>query len=135
MIVVDSNIVFSSLLTADSTFLSILLDDKNKFISPYFLFVELFKHKEKIIKHSKLSQDSILEILDSLLSNIQFIPVNSISLFSRERAYRLCKDIDMKDAVFVALTIEYEGLLWTGDKVLSNGLIKKGFDRFYHPQL
>lgn len=134
MVIVDSNIVFSSLLSADSHFLSLLLDDKNKFISPYFLFVEIFKHKEKIIKHTKISQDSLFEILDSVLSNIQFIPLNNLSLLSRTFAYNLCKDIDRKDAVFVALTIEYDGLLWTGDRKLIEALKRKGFDKFYQPE-
>jgi len=133
MIIVDSNIIFSSLLAANSKFLTVLSDDGNKFISPYFLFIELFKHKEKILKNTKLTHDTLFEILDSMLSNIQFIPLNNLSLFSREYAYNLCRDIDVNDAVFVALTIEYDGLLWPGDKKLTEGLKKKGFNKFYHP--
>ena len=116
MVIVDSNIVFSALLSPDSKFSSILLDEKNEFICPYFLFIELFKYKEKILKYSKTDEETLLQILDSMLSNIQFIPINNLSLFSREYAYNLCVDIDVKDAVFVALAIEYDGLLWTGDK-------------------
>jgi predicted nucleic acid-binding protein len=40
-------------------------------------------------------------------------------------------DIDEKDSVFVALTLELDGLLWTSDKKLKNGLIKKGFNSFF----
>lgn len=133
MIIVDSNIIFSSLLAVNSNFLSILVDDRNKFISPYFLFIELFKHKEKIVKYSKIQQETLLEILDAMLSNIQFIPLNNLSLMSRKLAFDLCSDVDKNDAVFVALTIEYDGLLWTGDKKLIEGLKKKGFNQFYHP--
>jgi predicted nucleic acid-binding protein len=35
----------------------------------------------------------------------------------------------MKDMYFVALTIEMDGILWTGDVKLKKGLTKKGFDK------
>jgi predicted nucleic acid-binding protein len=39
--------------------------------------------------------------------------------------------VDPKDTPFVALTIELDGRLWTGDKALVRGLRAQGFDRFY----
>ncbi|WP_322744651.1 PIN domain-containing protein [Cuspidothrix issatschenkoi] len=44
-----------------------------------------------------------------------------------------CKDIDESDTPHVALTLQLEGLLWTGDKKLKEGLIIKGFDKFFEP--
>lgn len=133
MIVVDSNIIFSALLNAESVFLSAISDSKYKFVSPYFLFVEIFKHKEKILKYTKISESELLVTLDSLLSNIQFVPVNILTLPSRQRAYNLCKDIDANDAPFVALALEFDGLLWTGDRKLVKGLREKGFNDFFQP--
>lgn len=46
-----------------------------------------------------------------------------------KKAYRLVKDVDEKDIIYVALTIEMNGLLWTGDKKLIKGLQKKGFNK------
>jgi predicted nucleic acid-binding protein len=40
----------------------------------------------------------------------------------------LTKDIDEDDTPFIALGIELNAKLWTGDKVLSKGLAKKGVD-------
>jgi predicted nucleic acid-binding protein len=40
----------------------------------------------------------------------------------------LVKDIDKKDLLFVALSIQTGFMLWTGDKKLMEGLKKKGFD-------
>ncbi len=133
MIIVDSNIIFSALLTADSSFLSIISDDSKKFASPYFLFIEMFKHKEKILKYSKIKEQDLLITLDLLLSYIRFVPIEILSKSSRAIAYDLCKDIDENDSIFVALTLEMDGHLWTGDKKLIAGLQKKGFNKFYTP--
>jgi len=131
IVVVDSNILFSSLLSANSLFVQTLLDEDCKFIAPNFIFVEIFKYKDKILKHSKLSADELLEVLNKLLSNIQFLPNKFISPDNLEKAIELCKDIDLKDCVFVALTLEMGAVLWTGDKKLKTALDQKGFNQFF----
>ncbi|MGM0706537.1 MAG: PIN domain-containing protein [Bacteroidota bacterium] len=42
--------------------------------------------------------------------------------------------MDETDAPHVAITIEVNGLLWTGDKRLKSGLQSQGFDRFFDPR-
>jgi predicted nucleic acid-binding protein len=54
--------------------------------------------------------------------NNQLIPAQTSIL-----AKQLTKDIDQNDEDFVALTLYMKATLWTGDKVLYNGLIKKDF--------
>ena len=46
---------------------------------------------------------------------------------------RLCRDVDSKDAPFIALTLHLDGRLWTGDDRLKAGLRAKGFARFFEP--
>ena len=86
MIVIDSNIIFSALLTTDSKFLTIIMDDENKFVAPYFLFIELFKHKEKILKLTKISEEQLLIIFDVILYRIEFIPIALCLVFSMSLA-------------------------------------------------
>ena len=131
IVVVDSNILFSSLLSANSLFVQTLLDGEYKFIAPNFIFVEIFKYKDKILKHSKLSADELLEVLNKLLSNIQFLPNKFISPHNLNKAIELCKDVDLKDCVFVALALEMDAVLWTGDKKLKTALQQKGFNQFF----
>ena len=45
----------------------------------------------------------------------------------------MCRDVDENDVAYVALTLELDGKLWTRDQELINGLLSKGFDRFYRP--
>lgn len=129
-IVIDTNIIFSILLSKNSHFLSMLFDDNYNMLAPNFLFVEIFNKKEKIIKHSKLNDDEIVELLSLILSKIHFVKDEIISINSKQIAYHLCKDIDLKDIPFVALAIEFNCKIWTGDKKLINGLEIKGFNDF-----
>ncbi len=133
MVVVDSNILFSALLSKNSFQLATLLKEEYKFVAPNFLFTEIFKHKDKILKYSKLAEPELLELLNYSLSNIQFIPVSVISIQSLEKAIALCGDIDEKDTPFVALSIELNALFWTRDKKLYEGLAAKGFTQFFNP--
>jgi len=43
------------------------------------------------------------------------------------QSFEMLKEIDTKDTPFFALTKYLKGILWTGDKVLLNGLKTKKF--------
>ena len=130
-VIVDTNILFSALLSSRSKFADILLTTENKFFVCELVLVELFKHKEKIIRLSRLSEDEIIQLYQIYLKKIHFYKEELISLENRQQAYQLCFDIDKNDAAHVALTLELNGLLWTGDKVLKEGLLKKQFTQFF----
>ena len=68
---------------------------------------------------------------NGIIELIEFIPPNFISFESRQKAYDLCRDVDIKDTPFLALSIEFAIPLWTGDKKLKDGLRKKGYHNFY----
>jgi predicted nucleic acid-binding protein len=130
-IVVDTNIIFSALVNKKSKIATFLLEPNHPLVMPKFGFVELFKHKEKICAASKHSQDEVLEILYELIRHIEFFDENSISTSALKGAWELVKDIDPKDMLFIALTLEVDGLLWTGDTKLRTGLESRGFNSFY----
>ena len=132
-IVIDTNILFSALLKEDHAFLNCIFLSDLHFFSVNAVAVEIFKHKEKICKLTSLDENSVLEVLARLFSRITLINMDLISEESRKRAFDLCKDIDPKDSVFVALAIEIDGFLWTGDKKLIQGLQNSGFSRFFSP--
>ncbi len=128
-IVVDTNIVISAMLKANSPISDVLSSPQFdiELLSPYELFLEIFKHKEKIQKYSKLSETELLEAVRIILSNISFVSVKAIEQTHAAKAKELTQGIDIKDWTFVALTLQTQSLLWTSDLKLFNHLEKNGF--------
>jgi predicted nucleic acid-binding protein len=129
-VVVDTNIVFSALRLQYSALRDILADQQYQFFAPKFLIVEIFKHKEKILKDNSQQEDDFYEYLNAVLHQIQFVNEAVVSIGNYMEAHRLCKDIDPKDTPFVALAIELNCPLWTRDQPIRQGLAHKGFTAF-----
>lgn len=89
---------------------------------------ELEKHHEKLKKISGLKDDEIKFLKRTVFHHIDFIDPEIIRPESWEKGFDLAKDIDENDTPFVALCLDINGSLWTGDKKLSNGLKQKGID-------
>jgi predicted nucleic acid-binding protein len=130
-VVIDTNSLFSSLLLHNERRRAVLFSKAYQFYCPNYLFVELFKHKEKILRYTKATEAEVYEYLAHILEHIRFVNPALISPVHKETAYTLCADVDEHDTVFVALTLELEALLWTGDKTLREGLQQKGFQKFF----
>lgn len=86
---------------------TVLLNNKDKqFFAPNFLFSELFRHKEKLMHKTQASEEQIYEFLEKILQVIHFVNDELIATENIIEAHRLCRDIDLKDMLFVALTLE-----------------------------
>ncbi len=130
-ITVDSNIVFSAILNTRGN-IGQLLTIGSKHFDFYtidLLKTEIFNHKTKIQKITGFSDKKFEEIYDLIISKIRFVDNILFSDNSIKNAYKLTHDIDEEDTLFVALTNHLKSKLWTGDKVLENGLKKKGYSR------
>ncbi|MEI6679754.1 MAG: PIN domain-containing protein [Mariniphaga sp.] len=134
-VVIDTNLVFSALIPKASQIRDILFESNMNFYSPNILITEIYKHKDKLLKNSKLTESEFYLYFNGIIERIKFIPTDFIGLKSRQIAYDLCHDVDIKDTPFVALSIDFAIPLWTGDKKLKDGLMKKGFHEFYDQQL
>jgi predicted nucleic acid-binding protein len=133
-VVVDTNILFSLLLRGETTLRKrFLTGSAPSFHCPRFVFVELFQHKERIVRATELSEYHLLECLSEFLARVHFVEEGGIPIGTWIEARRLCRDVDLKDAPFIALTLHLDGRLWTGDEQLKAGLRARGFDRFFEP--
>ena len=129
-LVIDTNIVFSTLLNPHSAIGEILMNvqDDFTFFAPEPIKDELKRYATKIATYTKLDPEALSQIEMLVLSSINFVSEESISEQSWVQALDLTKDIDEDDTPFIALAIELGAKLWTGDKVLSRGLVAKGSD-------
>lgn len=130
-IVIDTNIIFSMLIVKNPKHEEILFGNVYEFFAPNFAVVELYEKKEKILKYTKMKPGEFRWQFEQLLRVIRFIRDVDVAITSKNKAYQLCKDIDLKDVPFIALSIDLDAPLWTGDKVLKNCLITKGYNNFF----
>lgn len=131
-VVVDTNIVFSAILTANSRISNILFQQKFElsFCATKQLLVEIEKHRIKLLKLSSYSDLELSRVIAFITSKIKFINVQLIPASVYKQAELLTTNIDVDDTEFVALTEYLNVKLWTGDKVLINGLTQKGWNKF-----
>jgi predicted nucleic acid-binding protein len=132
-IIVDTNIIFSAIINSNGKIGNILFNSYNDLVlySPEFMRYEIQHYHDKLMKAAKLTEQQLLEAEYRIISQIELISEELIKKSSWEYAYELTKDIDEDDTPFVALTIELNGLLWTGDKKLIKGLKNKGWNSAY----
>ena len=128
-IIVDTNIVFSAILNSNSRIGKILLNSKEhfQFFTCNYLRTEIQRHRNKLLKLTKLTEDQLLELEDLVTQHITFIDERLIPQDILIKTEIQLKAIDPDDTVFVALAKHLEGKLWTGDLQLYNGLKAKRF--------
>ena len=97
------------------------------FYSCDFLKLEIARHKSKILQITKYTNDEFYEIEFLVTKNITFTNHMLIDAGIQEKAEKMLEGIDIDDAPFLALTKQMRAKLWTGDKRLSNALIKQGY--------
>ena len=128
-IIVDTNIVFSAILNSNSRIGKILLNSKEhfQFFTCNYLRIEIQRHRNKLLKLTKLREDQLSELQELITQHITFIDERLIPQDLLIKTETQLKAIDPDDTVFVALTKHLEGKLWTGDLQLYNGLKAKRF--------
>jgi len=117
-IVVDTNIIFSTLLNSNGTIGDLIFnsDEVFDFYSCSYMQQEIQKHWGKLRKISKLSDNKLQTSYFAILQKIRFINEQLISEKTWLDAENLVKDIDIDDVAFISLTKHLRGYLWTGDK-------------------
>lgn len=88
---------------------------------------EIQNHWKKLKKISKLSEEQLRIAYNLVLSRLKFINEDIIPSEIWLKAEHITSKIDIDDIDFVALSEFLDAALWTGDKVLYNGLRKAGF--------
>jgi predicted nucleic acid-binding protein len=132
-VVIDTNILFSALLAADGRIHHTLFRYGTRFRICETALVELFEHKERILRATRLTAEEVTGMYHRVLRRLEIFPEELIPAEAWGKAVSLCSGIDGDDVPHVALTLALEGLLWTGDGKLRRGLEAKGFTSFFRP--
>ncbi|MFT4203590.1 MAG: PIN domain-containing protein [Chitinophagaceae bacterium] len=130
-IVVDTNIIFSTVLNSNSTIGDLLFNSGKyfEFYSCGYMRYEIQKHWERLKKISKLSDEQLQVSYTQVLSKLKFINEEIIPVETWLDSEEITKEIDIDDTDFIALTKFLKATLWTGDKVLYKGLKKLEFKK------
>ncbi len=128
-IVVDTNIVFSAILNTNSRIAQILIyqNPKFQFYSCDYLQTEILRHRDKLLKLTRLSADELTELESFITHNITFINEHLLPEQLIEETQIQLQNIDPFDVSFVALAKHLNAKLWTGDKKLYNPLKEQNF--------
>ncbi|MCU0327036.1 MAG: PIN domain-containing protein [Spirosomaceae bacterium] len=135
-VVVDTSAVMSAIMSKNGSVADVLLNPMFEFerYSCYFMPVELFKHKPKLLQYSKLEETDLLDALYTTLRKIHLVNESLISTENWQLADELTKGVDNKDVSFVALSLHLDATLWTLDKKLIKHLREKGFEKVANTQ-
>ena len=133
-IVVDTNIIFSCLLNTSGTIGDLLFNSEQvfEFYSCDYMRFEIQKHWAKLRNISKLTETDLQNSYDKTLAHIFFIYEELIQPKTWQKAEEIVKPIDPDDIDFVALAKHLKSGLWTGDKMLYEGLKKQKLRRIYN---
>ena len=103
-LVVDTNIIFSAIISDRGKIGELLLNKPNNFhfLSPVFLLEELDNHVDRILSITGYTESEYQQIKLFVTKNIQFIDSAAINKKDWEKSYQLLNDIDEMDTAFLA---------------------------------
>ncbi len=114
-LVIDANILMSSLIATKSKTYDMILNDKIKLFSVDKLLEELEKHKAEILAKSGLSEYDFDVFLSLISAKIEFIPYSDLKKFVYEAEKTTP---DPNDTEYFALALKLKCSIWSNDKKL-----------------
>jgi len=112
-LVLDSNIIFSALIKKSTT-RNIILSDVFELHAPEYIFSEITKHKELMLRKSKTNEEELDALLLLLQKHIRLVPKEKYNE-KMALAEDILKDIDITDSPFLALALALNCSIWSND--------------------
>jgi predicted nucleic acid-binding protein len=130
--IVDTNVAFSAILNTESKIGDLLMNSHGifEFHSCDTLRTELEAHKGRLLEISGMNEEQLDQSIYQITNQIILTNEALIPFEYWMKAANLVRDTDMNDIAFLALAELMGAKLWTGDKELLKGLVKKGFLNF-----
>jgi predicted nucleic acid-binding protein len=135
-LIIDANIVFSALLNVESSIgRMIILDERLELVAPAFLRLEIDRHEQKLLSIAKILPVELERRKELVYKRMTFEDDAAIPPAIIAEAGLLVADIDPNDALYIALCMNLNLPLWTGDGKLHRGLVRKGFTNVFTTQI
>lgn len=125
--VTDANILFSCLISGNEKYKRIF--NECRLYLPDFALSEIQEHQAEILAKTKIPPTDLRNFTLGLFDYLIVVPNFLISTESYFTAFHLCKDIDEDDTAYLALSIEFDLPLLTNDRILAEGLRRKGYTK------
>jgi len=113
-LVVDANVLFSALIK-DSFAYNLIFSDSFHLFTPEYIFTELEKHKEELLKKSERTDEEFFRLVETLKRRIVIVPLEELVPYVEE-AEKLTPDPD--DMAYFALALKLNCPIWSNDKKL-----------------
>ena len=89
-LVIDANVLFSALIK-DSFAYNLLFSGSFHLFTPEYIFIELEKHQEEILKKSERTDEEFFRILEILKQRIVIIPLEELVPYVKEAEKFNCR--------------------------------------------
>ena len=112
-IVIDTNILFSAMVKKSIT-RKIILSDVFELYVPEYLFDEINKHKDLILRKAKISNRDFIALLTLFQKHTKIVKKE----FYQDKtpiAEEVMKEIDITDSPFLASALALNCLIWSND--------------------
>ncbi|TFG01814.1 MAG: putative toxin-antitoxin system toxin component, PIN family [Promethearchaeota archaeon] len=113
-LIIDANILFSALIK-DSLTAKIIVDERLKLYAPEFLFEEVAKYEDYLLKKTKRTRNDFKSFYILLKQKISIIPKEEINPYIKKA---MDFSPDPKDTVYLALSLAINCAFWSNDKEL-----------------
>ena len=128
IIITDCNEIISAIYAPKGAVAQIFSSkSKIQFLAPDYILEEVFEHLQDIAEELGLPSHEVRKRLADITKAIIITEVAKIPKKYIVEAVEIAKDIDPEDAPYIALHLYKKHKIWTSDKVLINGLKKKGY--------
>ena len=112
-LVLDSNIIFSALIRKSTT-RNIILSDVFELHAPEYIFAEITKHKELLLRKSKMTESDFNALLLLLQKHVHFVSKENYNE-KMVMAEDILREIDITDSPFLALAMALNCSIWSND--------------------
>ena len=115
MLIVDTNIIVAGLIK-DAITRQLLIHPDLELYTPEFTLVEIKKHKNVLLKKSRLGKEDFSILFEGVISKIIVVPIEDFKSYI-SKANDIMEQIDVYDIPFLALALSFDNDgIWSHDK-------------------